>query len=57
LASDDWSGQADRSSAASAQHGRPFTAIANADSLPPAEAVVEGRRAAFAIHAYLWSEP
>jgi len=55
LASDDWSGQADRSAAA--QHGRPFTAIANADSLPPAEAVVEGRRAAFAIHAYLWSEP
>jgi prolycopene isomerase len=50
-ASGEWAGQADN--IAGAQQGRRFAAAAGADSLPPAAAVAEGRRAAFAIEAYL----
>ena len=53
LASDAWTGQADGPAHAHMENGRLFTAVANADSLPPAEAVAEGRHAAFAIYAYL----
>jgi phytoene dehydrogenase-like protein len=50
-ASGEWAGQAE--TIAGAQVGRRFVAAAGADSLPPAAAVAEGRRAAFAIDAYL----
>ena len=40
LASDEWAGQVD----GPAYDGRLFTAAAGADTLPPAEAVAEGRR-------------
>ena len=49
LASDEWAGQV--AGLDEREHGRSVSSPAGADSLPPAEAVAEGRRAAAAISA------